>query len=137
MSGKRGVMGERWGTNNFGIGIDLESIDRFTGPECNQNSALLNKIFTKAEQEYCFGKGAAASHLAARYAGKEAIVKALTSLGRVGLNYRDIEIISDKSGVPTVRINKAGFLDLQMQLSLSHCKDKAIAFAVVVETRQR
>lgn len=128
-------MGERGETSNFGIGIDLESIDRFAGPECYQHSAFLNKIFTKAEQEYCFGKRAAASHLAARYAGKEAVVKALTSLGRVGVNYRDIEIINDKSGVPTVRINKASFLDLQMQLSLSHCKDKAIALAVV-ETRQ-
>jgi len=128
-------MGERWGTNNFGIGIDLESIDRFTGQECSQNSPFLNKIFTKAEQEYCFGKRAAASHLAVRYAGKEAIIKAMTSLGGVGVNYRDIEIINDKNGAPTVRINKAGFLDLQMQLSLSHCKDKAIALAVV-ETRQ-
>jgi len=53
----------------------------------------------------------------------------------VGVNYRDIEIINDKNGAPTVRINKAGFLDLKMQLSLSHCKDKAIALAVV-EARQ-
>jgi holo-[acyl-carrier protein] synthase len=60
----------------------------------------------------------------------------LTSLGRAGLNYRDIEIINDKNGVPTVKINKVGFDDLRIHLSLSHCKDKAIAFTIVVETTQ-
>ena len=123
-------------SNNFGIGADIESIDRFIRRDRIQHSAFLNKIFTRTEQEYCFSKETAAAHLTARYAGKEAIVKALTSLDRVGLNYRDIEIINDKNGVPTVKINKVGFDDLRIRLSLSHCRDKALAFAIVVETKQ-
>jgi len=123
-------------SSSFGIGADIESIGRFIRRDRIQHSAFLNKIFTRTEQEYCFSKGTAAAHLAARYAGKEAIVKALTSLDRVGLNYRDIEIINDKNGVPTVKINKVGFDDLRIHLSLSHCRDKAIAFAIVVETKQ-
>lgn len=123
-------------SNNFGIGADIESIDRFIRRDRIQHSAFLNKIFTRTEQEYCFSKETAAAHLAARYAGKEAIVKALTSLDRVRLNYRDIEIINDRNGVPTVKINKVGFDDLRIRLSLSHCRDKAIAFAIVVETKQ-
>ena len=120
--------------NHLGIGVDIENIDRFTGPDRARNSAFLNKIFTGAEQEYCFSKAVAAPHLAARYAGKEAVVKALTGIGRLNIGYRDIEIINDKNGVPDVRIGKTGFHDLQIKLSLSHCADKAIAFAVVTET---
>jgi len=122
--------------NNFGIGADIESIKRFTVPECVQNSVFLNKIFTQDEQEYCFSKRTAAPHLAARYAGKEAVVKGLASIGRPNIGYSDIEIINDKNGVPEVNIGKAGFHDLQVKLSLSHCGDKAIAFAIVVETKE-
>jgi len=124
------------GNSNLGIGTDIESIARFTQLDRIRDSAFLTKIFTSNEVEYCFSKRMAASHLAARYTGKEALVKALTSLNRVGLNYRDIEIVNDKNGVPTVKISKAGYDDLKIHLSLSHCRDKAIAFAVVVEAKQ-
>lgn len=125
------------GNSNFGIGTDIESIDRFTQLDRIRDSAFLTKIFTSNELEYCFSKRTAALHLAARYTGKEALVKALTSLNRVGLNYRDIEIINDKNGVPVVKISKAGYDGLKIHLSLSHCRDKAIAFAVVIETKQQ
>ncbi len=119
--------------NKFGIGTDIENIDRFTDSGFVQNSALVNRIFTQREQEYCFSKKTAAPHLAARYCGKEAIVKALVSIGGTNVRYTDIEIINKQDGMPVVRVNKEGFSDLQIHLSLSHCKDKAIAFAIVVE----
>ncbi len=122
-------------TDSFGIGVDIESIDRFAGLERNQDSSFLNKIFTQKELEYCFSKKMVAQHLAVRYCAKEAIVKALTSLNRTNLNYRDIEIVNEKSGVPEVRIGKPGFHDLQIKLSLSHCADKAIAFTVAIESK--
>jgi len=122
-------------TDSFGIGVDIESIDRFAGLERTQDSSFLNKIFTQKELEYCFSKKMVAQHLAVRYCAKEAVVKALASLNRANLSYRDIEIVNEKSGVPEVRIEKPGFHDLQIKLSLSHCADKAIAFAVVTETR--
>jgi holo-[acyl-carrier protein] synthase len=120
--------------NKFGIGVDIESIDRFTGSDFVQNSALLNRIFTQREQEYCFSKKTAAPYLTARYCGKEAIVKALASIGGANVRYIDIEIINEQNGMPVVRVNKACFHDLQIHLSLSHCRDKAIAFATVMET---
>jgi len=121
------------GVKNFGIGTDIESIDRFAEVGCTQDSAFLNKVFTSRELEYCFSRGTAAPHLAARYAGKEAVVKALTSVGKANLEYKEIEILNNENGVPAVRISDAGFHDLQVYLSLSHCMDKAIAFAVVLE----
>ena len=119
--------------NKFGIGTDIENIDRFTGSGFVQNSTLVNRIFTQREQEYCFSKKTAAPYLAARYCGKEAIVKALTSIGGANVMYTDIEIINKQDGMPVVRVGKEGFRDLQIHLSLSHCKDKAIAFAIVME----
>ncbi len=93
----------------------------------------MNRIFTPREQDYCFSKKTAAPHLAARYCGKEAIVKALVSIGGTNVRYSDIEIINEKDGMPVARVNKEGFRDLQIHLSLSHCNDKAIAFAIVME----
>jgi holo-[acyl-carrier protein] synthase len=123
--------------NRFGIGTDIESIDRFDGPECLLHSPFLNKIFTASEQEYCFSRATAAPHLAARFAGKEAVIKALASLGRFNIGYKDIEIINNQDGVPEVAIGKDGFGDLQVKLSLSHCRDNAIAFAVAIESGLR
>lgn len=117
----------------FGIGTDIENIDRFRKLDFVNNNAFLNKIFTKYELEYCFSKGKAASHLAVRYAGKEAVIKALSSIDKINLSYREIEILNNENGVPIVRINNVCFHNLKVSLSLSHCNDKAIAFAVVIE----
>ena len=121
--------------NHLGIGVDIENIDRFTGLDRTQDGSFLNKIFTQSELEYCFSKKMAAHHLAVRYCAKEAVVKALTSVGKPSIGYSDIEIINDKNGLPGVKISKADFDDLQIKLSLSHCADKAIAFTVVIKTK--
>jgi len=121
------------GNSNFGIGVDIENVDRFEKFISTGNNSFLNKIFTQSEIEYCFSNGKIAPHLAARYAGKEAIVKALTSIGKTKVDYREIEIANNGNGVPMARINNEEFDNFQIHLSLSHCKDKAIAFAVVME----
>ncbi len=119
------------GASNFGIGVDIESVERFVNLDRAKDSALLRRLFTQGELEYCFSKRKAGAHLAARYAAKEAVIKALASLNRPSINYGEIEVVNDGKGVPLVRINRAGFGDLQVCLSLSHCKDEAIAFTIV------
>jgi len=116
---------------NFGIGVDIESISRFT--KADAASSFLNKILTRAELDYCFSCAVPAQHLAARFAGKEAIIKALAGLNRSAPGYKDIEITNDNNGVPWARILKPGFNDLEIKLSLSHGRQEAIAFAVVTE----
>ena len=117
---------------NFGIGVDIESIDRFRKSELIDNNSFLNKVFTKNELDYCFSKENAASHLAVRYAGKESVIKALSSIGKSNLNYRDIEILNNENRVPMVMLNNVKYNKMQINISLSHSEDKAIAFAVVV-----
>ena len=116
---------------NLGIGVDIENIDRFLGLKIPENNAFLNKIYTKRELEYCFSKNNSAQHLAVRFAGKEAVIKALSSLEYEFSDFTKIEISNNEKGVPSVRINLAGFEDFNIKLSLSHCEDKALAFAVI------
>ena len=114
-----------------GIGVDIEDISRFQGLTVEKDASFLNKLFTEKELNYCFSSGNPAEHLAARYAGKEAIIKALSQLERFEADYRDIEIVNDKMGIPGARVLKEGFVGLDILLSLSHSKETAIAFTIV------
>jgi len=118
--------------NTVGIGVDIENIGRFQGFTMEKDASLLNKLFTQQELDYCFASGNPSQHLAARYAGKEAIIKALTSLGRITPDYKEIEIVNDSRGVPGAGIKKDEFTDLSILLSLSHSQESAIAFTIVV-----
>ena len=117
---------------NFAIGADIESIGRFRKLNRTNNS-FLNRIFTENELNYCFSKEDAAPHLAVRYCCKEAIIKALSGISKSNLDYRDIEIFNNNDGVPKVKFSNKSFNKLQIMISLSHCSDKALAFAVVMK----
>ena len=117
-------------TKNFGIGVDIESIDRFE--LYSKNSRFLNKLFTKNELNYCFSKKNSAQHLAARYVGKEAVIKALNSMGRRNLSYNEVEIFNDENNIPIVKINDKNYLNFKIHVSLSHSNDRAIAFSIVI-----
>lgn len=108
------------------IGVDMELISRFKALNRKKNGKFLNKIFTKKEMDYCFLKPAPAQHLAVRFAAKEAIVKAISSLGNKILSLNKIEIIKKANGAPTVKLKGR-----DVKISLSHCKGQAIAFAIV------
>ena len=89
------------------IGVDIEDIHRFSSQLDNIN--FLRKIFTSGELEYCFSKTLPAQHFTARFAAKEAVSKALGSLGIVSskeISFRDIEILNDENGAPKVYISK-------------------------------
>jgi len=120
----------------IGIGVDIENISRFQEFDVEKDSSFFKKTFTRKELDYCFSSRIPAQHLAARFAGKEAILKALSSLGRASLGYHDIEIENDNEGVPCVAVKKEGFGDLHIRLSLSHARDVAVAFAIVVPPKK-
>jgi holo-[acyl-carrier protein] synthase len=116
---------------NFGIGVDIESIDRFNDLADGKQKRLLNKIFTKKEIKYCFSKTNPTPHLAARYAGKESVFKAISSSFDYNLQYKEIEIINNEYGAPYVMIKKKLYQDFVIEISLSHNKDFAIAYAII------
>ncbi len=115
----------------LGIGVDIENIDRFE--KYSRDMPLAQRLFTANELDYCFSARQPAPHLAVRFAGKEAIIKALSSLNKGSPGYRNIEILNDEKGVPLARINKAGFEGLDIRLSLSHSRQQVIAFTIILE----
>lgn len=115
---------------DFAIGCDIEKICRFE--DKLNNSFFLNEIFTINEQQYCLSKAKPAQHLAARFCGKEAVVKALHGLNIRNIYYKDIEIINNSDGVPQVSIIKLS-VPIQIKISLSHCKDYATAYAMAIK----
>lgn len=120
-------------------GIDTIRISRIGDVLKRKSDRFLDRVYTPAEQSLCEskGKGRVAS-LAARFAGKEAAVKALgTGIGRHNVNFCDVEILSDDYGRPTLQLTggaEAYFLSLGgqgMEISLSHDGDQAVAICVM------
>lgn len=113
----------------LGVGIDIESIDRFKGLNRADDRTFLHRIYTAKELSYCFAKKYPAQHLAARFAGKEAVLKALGEFGAAKQHLNTIEIGNRKGGAPQVTLlDKCG--PFCVKISLSHDKDKALACAL-------
>lgn len=117
----------------LGIGTDIEDICRFGDPGIRDNRTFLEHIFTQDELAYCFSKKNPAPHLAARFCGKEAVIKALLDAGLENPGMPSIEILNHSDGAPFARIDKKEFNDVTIKISLSHCRDKSLAFAIVFE----
>ncbi len=114
-------------------GTDIISIERFDDKKLS-NKKFLDRCFTPAEIEYCFSKAKPSQHFAARFAGKEAVVKALSGLD-INMDYRDIEILNRKNGRPYVIFHtedeKILSLAERCDISLSHSENDATAFAII------
>ena len=82
----------------MGVGIDLLEIDRMERA-LRRHPRLAERVFTVAEREYAAARARPGRHLAARFAAKEAVVKAL---GLGGFELDDIEVVAGEP--PTVRL---------------------------------
>ena len=113
-------------------GIDIIEISRIAKAIDSWGDRFLKRIYSDRELEYCKGQ---VPKLAARFAGKEAVMKALGT-GHIGIYATDIEILPDSAGVPVVNIKgrslqKAAEVGLQdLCISLSHSRDYAIASVI-------
>ena len=116
------------------VGIDLIEIERIERA-LGRYSGFRTRCFTDAEREYCDSRAKPAQHYAARFAGKEAVGKALGC--GVRFTWREIEIagrpkpgvkLSGRTKVWAEKV-RAGAIDL----SMSHSKGLATAVCVVVE----
>ena len=121
------------------IGIDITEVYRMR-ETIARTPRFGERVFTAAEREYCESKGAAAAQsYAARFAAKEAFLKALKTGWRGKITWQDMEILNDADGVPslTVKGEARRILDEmgepRVHLSLSHTTEHAVAY-VVLET---
>lgn len=110
--------------NDITIGTDIVEIQRFRDLE--SESAFFNRVFTDSEREYCSGYSNPAPHLAATFAGKEAVVKATSSSCSLSMNA--IEILREENGAPFVKLHVE--CPLVIRISLSHSTTHAVAVAL-------
>ena len=118
------------------IGVDIVEISRIEEAVTHWGESFMRRIYTESEIRLY---GDRPSSLAARFAGKEAVIKALGNL-KAGVSLRDIEILAEPGGKPLVQLygkarSQADLLGLgRFAISLSHSREYAIAF-VIGETK--
>ncbi|HEY4669610.1 MAG TPA: holo-ACP synthase [Tepidiformaceae bacterium] len=116
----------------FAVGIDIIEIDRVADVIARHGDRFLNRVYTPDEIAHCRGR---ISELAARFAAKEAVMKALGT-GVRGVGWRDIEILPNRRGKPLVFLYNRGAeraerIELRgLEISLTHSKEYAIASVV-------
>jgi holo-[acyl-carrier protein] synthase len=118
-------------------GVDLIEIARVERALTRHGNRFLERVFTPLEVLYCRDR---LPELAARFAAKEAVSKALgvgvRILARDGIHWKDVEITADERGKPIVRLHgradeRARELGLtEWAVSLSHTRELALAFVV-------
>ena len=110
---------------------------RFERFVTEKNEALLNRLFTPAEREYCRPRRCCAQHYAARFAAKEAFVKALGMGIREGIGWQDVEVTHDRLDKPLFNFTPVALERLRERevvrshLSLSHDGGMAIAMVIL------
>ncbi len=119
-----------------GTGTDLARIARFH-KYLEPDSRVLERIFTAGERSYSLKMKNPAPHLAARFAAKEAFLKALGTGLREGLSWQQIEVIRDELGCPTLQLEGRAAELLAARgaktthLSYSHDGDYAVATVIL------
>lgn len=111
-----------------GVGVDLLEIERMERA-LERHPRLAERVFTAAERDYAAARRRPGRHLAARFAAKEAVVKALGLVGGFGL--REVEVVAGEP--PAVRLSgraAAAAGDRSVEISLTHSRDFAAAVAV-------
>ncbi|MDE0653733.1 MAG: holo-ACP synthase [bacterium] len=118
------------------IGIDIVDVPRF-GALLARRPSVAERLFTPAERAYAEARADPTERLAARFAAKEAVMKALGA-GFGDVAFRDMEVVRAPGGKPEVRLHgraaararRAGVTG--WHLSLSHTATSAVAVAVAV-----
>jgi holo-[acyl-carrier protein] synthase len=117
-------------STDLSVGIDLVSIPRVEAALRRWGEHFLKRVFAGGEVAYCMTKPNPARSLAARFAAKEAFLKALAARGPGGILLREIEVVVEEGGAPALRVRGGAALALgnrKTALSISHDGDYAVA----------
>ena len=124
-----------------GLGIDLVDIARMKRI-LERTPSFASKVFSEDERAYCDSRANPEAHYAARFAAKEAVVKALGTGFTQGISVRDIEVVRTAKGTPRVVLRgraaeiarEQGVLSLPISLSFTHDEAVACAMAITSES---
>lgn len=117
----------------IGLGLDIAEIDRIEAAITRHGAAIIERLFTPREVAYCESHRNKFERYAGRFAAKEAAMKALGTGWRAGVRWRDIEVIRELSGKPTLelqgvareRASKMGVKNIS--LTITHSGNLALA----------
>ncbi len=120
----------------LGIGVDVVEIHRIARSMERFGDRFLRRLFTPAEVAYCVSKARPEENFAARFAAKEAMLKALGTGWNHQTSFKEIEVIRTVGTAPTFELSRrmrkllpAG--PVRMWLSISHTHDYAVAQAII------
>ncbi len=120
----------------LGLGTDIVEIDRIRGMVERHGEHFVHRCFTEAEREYACRHRDPAIRYSARWAAKEAVVKAIGTGFIEGMTFHDVEIVSLHTGEPVVQLSgRAAELAAargitRILISMSHGRDYATATAI-------
>ena len=114
------------------IGTDIIEVERIEKALNDEKFTL--RVYTDNEVRYCEGKSdkVKCQHYAARFAGKEAVYKAISPFlkNKYDIGWKNIEILNDENGRPYVNFIGVEIKNIQVDVSLSHINDCATATAI-------
>lgn len=113
----------------LGVGTDIVETERIQSL-CERERSFTERVFTETELNYSDAKPSKYLHLAARFAAKEAVAKALGG----PFSWKEVEVVNNSDGKPMVNLYgraKAAAGEATVHLSVSHTKKYASAVAVV------
>jgi holo-[acyl-carrier protein] synthase len=126
------------GRGILGIGVDLAGVPRLRRILARWDERFLQRVFTDEEIAYCRRRRDPVPHLAARFAAKEAVLKALGTGLRMGVNWREIEVRRERGQAPTVVLSGRCRALAQARgaervlISLTHDGDYALAEVILL-----
>ena len=123
----------------IGIGVDLVKVERIERMVKKWNQRFLDRIFTPGEQKYSLSFRVPHPHFAARFAIKEAVLKAIGTGWRGGVKWTEIEVVNEPSGKPRVMVHgkvkslveASGATDIQA--SISHDSEYSVGQVVLLK----
>lgn len=124
----------------YGSGIDIVEVYRMRDAVKKWGDSFLKKIFTDREIAYSNSKKFACQHFAARFAAKEAVVKAFGEPKKYPIKWTEVEVLNDKEGKPVIIFHKDALKlkDLKkinsVILSMSHSKNYAVANVILLRS---
>lgn len=121
-----------------GIGTDIVECLRIAQMIERHGEQFIGRVYTPHEIEYCSVRKAATQHYSGRWAAKEAVLKAIGTGWVRGISWRDVEVINDMGGQPSIRLS-GGALEIctkrgidRVLISISHCRSHATAYALAI-----
>lgn len=120
----------------IGIGVDLCEVERMRA-SLARTPTLRDRLFTEEEQAYCERRPDPTERYAARFAAKEAVLKAM-GVGVGACRWRDIEVVRAEGGAPSVRLHGAAQALAESHgisrwlLTMTHTPQAAEAIAVAL-----